>query len=259
MTMKMTDSAFFNDYAVDYSDVDEKRTLRPSHLLDFLQDVAVTHSDQLGFDLDYFEREQIGWALLRWHIQISRWPHEGEQLTLSTWCEEYRRIRANRNFAIADSSGEEICYAASRWALMNMAGRRPARPQKDFLEPYKFPRCRGIPAEDFAMPKAPRREPDSVRLTEVTRRDKDTNGHTNNAVYLDWSTDSLSDGFYLTHTIRDIRIAYQKEAMQGMKIKIRTWREGDLVISLFTDAEKDSYQIGSVCTQWAADGAGRRG
>ncbi|MGI6721198.1 MAG: acyl-[acyl-carrier-protein] thioesterase [Anaerovoracaceae bacterium] len=248
--MKMTDSAFFHDYTVDYSDVDEKKTLRPSHLLDFLQSLAVMHSDYIGFDLDYFEQNHQVWMLINYHITIERWPAEGEILKISTWSDKYGRVRANRNFAVADEEGREICYAASRWVLVDLDKRRPAKPKPDFIEPYTFPNCREIPEESFEMPEMPAREPDWCQEMKVTRRDMDTNGHTNNARYMDWASDTIPDEIYLKKTLRDIRITYKKECTRGMKIKIRTWQEGDTLISLFTDADDDSYVVGEIATIW---------
>jgi len=248
--MIKTDSTFLHKYTVDYSDVDDKRTLRPSHLIDYFQSISVMHSDYMGYDLEFFETKQIGWVLLYWHVQINRWPAEGEELTISTWSTDHKRVQANRDFAIEDKQGSEICYGASRWVLIDTALRRPAKPQKGFFDPYIFKNCREFKPETFKMNPVPEREPNSISTYFVTRHDTDTNGHTNNAVYIDWSTDNVPNEIYENKSLKDIKVAYKKECLRGTTVKIQTWIKGNEVISLFTDNDDEKIIFGQVITLW---------
>lgn len=246
----LTDTAFFQDYRVDYFTVDGKRTLRPARLVDFLTSVAVKHSDALGFDLDYFAREQKCWVLLNWHIKIKRWPDEGEFLKLSTWSDQHGRVRADRDYAAEDESGVEIVNAASRWVLMDLAKRRPKKPEPDFLDPYKFPKCREISKENYKMPDIPDRPADFVMEQMVTRRDLDTNGHTNNAVYIDWAVDTVEDKFYDSHSLREIIVSYKKECMKDDTIRVETWREENTTLSRFSSADDPEVEYALVEMKW---------
>lgn len=248
--MELTTSAFFQNYRVDYFTVDNKRTLRPSKLVDFLQSISVKHSDVVGYDLDFFKRENLGWLLSHWHIQIHRWPKEGEELLLSTWSDQYRRIQANRDFAIEDDQGNEIVYASSRWVLVDTNLRRPIRPANGFMAPYKFSNCRPLAKERYSMKKYPNREPDVIMETTVTRRDTDTNNHTNNAVYIDWACDTLDEALYETMTLTDIMVSYEKECRLGDKVTIETWQEGGTTFSRFRNSDEPSCIYGRIIMQW---------
>lgn len=248
--MGMTESYYYQDVQVDYAQVDSKRTMRPSSLVDALQSLAVKHSDAIGYDLDYFEREHMGWMLTNWHIRVSRWPGEGEPLRISTWCDQHGRVRADRDFRVVDKEGGTVCYASSIWVNIDTERRRPNRPSADFLDPYKFPKPLPLAKEDYAMPALPAREPDAVMETMVTRRDTDTNGHTNNAVYIDWATDTLSDAFYDGHTLSDMVVAYKKECRRGDRVRIASWREGTTILSQFTASDDPACVFGIMSMTW---------
>ena len=100
------------------------------------------------------------------------------------------------------------------------------------------------------MPALPAREPDAVMETMVTRRDTDTNGHTNNAVYIDWATDTLSDAFYDGHTLSDMGVAYKKECRRGDRVRIASWREGTTILSQFTASDDPACVFGIMSMTW---------
>ena len=250
----MTESAFLQNYRMDYHMTDSQRTLRPSGLLDYLQSTAVKHSDEIGYTLDYFEREKIGWMLTGWHVRIRRWPEEGEELLFATWSDLHTRITANRDFSAEDAEGNEIVNASSRWVLVDTARRRPTRPKPGFVDPYRFPQCRPLAEEVYALPDTPDREPDAAVLTSVTRRDIDTNGHTNNSVYLDWVCDSIPDEIYDRMKPFDIRVEYKRECVRGDQLKVSTWLDkSDDSVSSFTiihEAEDPDQICGKVLMEW---------
>lgn len=253
--MKLEKDAFSHEYQVDYFNVDDKLTIRPSHILNYLQSVAVLHSDAVGYDLNFFKRENLGWVLLFWHIQIKRAPVEGEQLKISTWSTDYKRAQANRDYLIEDINGKELCYGASRWVLIDTKKRRPTKPTEGFFDPYRFPDTRDFRNEDFEMPNFSNNSPCFSKTVSVTRRDTDTNGHTNNAVYLDWLIDNIPDEEYSSRSIKDIKISYKKEARRGAIVLgsyfIETLEDKTLRFSgIFSDKENPSVVFSKVSTLW---------
>lgn len=252
--------AFIKKYTVEYSDVGNKRIMKPSRLVDCFQMLAVAHSDAAGYDLDWFAKEKLGWILLFWHIKIDRLPKEGETLTMSTWTKPYKRAQAQRDFAIEDERGQEVAYAASRWVLMDTVKRRPAKMKEGFFDSYVFENSRALSDEDFQMPSARDENFLGSRTFQVTRRDTDTNDHANNLVYIEWAFDDLSDEIYKNASVVDIRAAYKKECRRETTVKSahyithvedeRSERGKIQSISVFTDAENEEVVFGQVTSLW---------
>ncbi|MEG0156359.1 MAG: thioesterase [Anaerovoracaceae bacterium] len=250
----MTD-AFTHHYFVDYSDVDDKLTLRPSHLVEFLQNIAILHSNTAGYDLNWFKENHKGWVLTHWHIRISRLPKESEELTLQTWSAPYKRARANRDFLLEDASGREICYASSRWVLIDTQKRRPIKFDEEFFQAYTGETLRTFRPESFSFPQLPEEVPQGSRSFVVTRRDTDTNGHANNAAYIDWAIDDIPDALYANHHLEDIRATYKKECLKGDQVRSSLYiRPLDPskkeIISIFEDKHDPTKIFCEVSTIW---------
>lgn len=156
--MEYKENAFTCRTRIGYSDLDDKTALRPSNLVGILQNSAISHSNAAGYDLDWFSDNEYGWVLLHWHIRINRLPKEGEELHISTWAQPHKRTQANRDFLMKDEEGEEVCYASSRWVLLNSHTRRPVRLDDDFFSRYLYASPREFREETFSYRDARRRD-----------------------------------------------------------------------------------------------------
>ncbi len=254
--MNKIQEAFSCVTSVGYSDLDDKTALRPSNLVGILQNAAISHSNQAGYDLDWFMDNGYGWVLLLWHIRVKRLPKEGETLKISTWTKPHKRTQAHRDFLVTDEADREVCYASSRWVLLDSKTRRPFKFDDDFFARYLYASPGDFREESFQMPVIDR---DAELLVEreisVTRRDTDFNGHANNVAYVDWSLDDVPNDIYEGFNISDIRVEYKKECLPGSKVKsacyLRNLPHGQKeILSLFTDAADPKAVHGTVATIW---------
>ena len=244
---------------VDYSDIEKNNCMKPAKVVDRFQSLAMAHSNDIGYDLNWFDRENMGWILLYWHVQMRRLPEEGEKLKISTWTLPYKRAQAQRDFDAVDEKGEQILYAASRWVLMNTIKRRPAKMPDEFFDAYVYDDCRPLSDENFEMP-----VPDEENLTQkreiiMTRRDTDTNGHANNLVYVEWAFDDVSDELYEKGTAVDLRVMYKKECRRGSTIVSYLYvteledeggKKQVRTDSVFLDPENPKKPYAQVSTVW---------
>lgn len=255
-----SDGTFSREEKISYSDVDYSLRARVTRLVEMCQDIAVSHSDEAGYTLDYFRSSHSGWALTGWHFIFSRRPRERDSLKLTTWTKPYRRIQATRNFKACDSDGNEYFHALSRWFLLDTSRRKPMRFDRDFFSSY-VPSELPDPVEEpgFAHDDPSLYTPAAESLIQVTRRDIDANGHTNNVAYITWAMDHIPAGTYLESDIKELRAEYKKEALLGDTVKVSTMKrqlpEGTEYLTLITPAE-DSCTDGSgllcsVTTLWS--------
>lgn len=233
---------FENKHLVTYSDINNQGVVSTSALIDYLQVIAILHSDEIGYDTNWFLDHKLGWALVGWHVHIHRYPKEKELLTIDTWTENYRRIQANRDFKITDVSGNAIADASSRWFLMNTEKRKPSRLKEEFFLPYLFKNPPACSKEEYKI-----YLPENVKATtestyRVIRRDTDTNNHANNVVYIDWAVDAAPKELYDNYKVREVKVIYKKECRLGETVKCKTLINGTDTYFMFTK-ESDPYTI----------------
>lgn len=254
--MEYVENTFTCRTRIGYSDLDDKTTLRPSSLVSILQNSAISHSNAAGYDLGWFSDNEYGWVLLHWHIRIERLPEEGEEMYVSTWAMPHKRTQASRDFLMKNERGEEVCYASSRWVLLNSRTRKPIRFDKEFVERYRCAAPHNFREETFriGIPE----EGDSplfCREFVTTRRDTDFNGHINNVAYVDWALDDIPEEIYRNCQISDIRVEYKKECPPGSSIKSTCYlrklsHDQEEILSVFTNAADPKTTHSIVATVW---------
>lgn len=194
-----------------YSEVDSERELTLPSLLDYLQDCCGFQSEDMGIGLEYLAREQVGWVLSSWEIEIVRYPRMGEQIAVHTWPYKFKGFYGYRNFLVEDAQGETIARANSIWVFMDMGRMRPTRITDAVLHAYEdsfeeplagewSERKITAPAEGIKQ--------DSVQ---VARFHIDTNHHMNNGKYVLVAEEYLPKDF----KVGRLRVEYKKAARLG--------------------------------------------
>lgn len=246
---------FSEEFTISYFGTDNDLKLTPSSLAVYFQDLAIAHSNELGYTLDYLGNLHRGWAITNWHIVIKRFPQYGEKIKIVTWSNYCKKMQAQRFFRVEDDNGDIICTAASRWIFMDLEKRKPLRITPEMEEAYVCNIPSPIENEKYLMPKAIDESKVTERLFTVTRRDTDTNGHTNNTKYIEWAIDDVPDDIYLNSDVEDMRVVYRKECYKGDSVISRCYVE-DLsaekkqVFSYFLDGSAPAVIFAEVVTIW---------
>lgn len=199
-------------YDIEAQDIDFRRRISLSSLTNLVLITAGKNADENGFGLMELQNNNFTWVLSRLVITMERMPTESDTLTIETWIEKIGTVFTTRNFCIREGEGEVIGYAASSWAVIDMATRRsvlldtlPA--MRQFIvnertpigEPGRLSSVTGEVANSF----------------EVKYSDIDINSHANSLNYVQWLSDCFSLDFYRTHHIRRFEINFMKEIMFG--------------------------------------------
>ena len=191
---------------VSFLQIDCNSCMTPAALLSQLQEMAILHSDSLGYTIDYMLEHEWFWSVVNWHLKLYRMPRYGEKIIIQTWNDKFARFQANRSFYVFDEEGNKLMDGISRWVFMDLAKRRPANVPADMPPKYYSGKEAAILDEKFLMPKEPEGELIAERTVTVTRRDTDTNNHANNVKYLEWVMDEIPDEIYVGMALKDVRI-----------------------------------------------------
>ena len=164
-------------------DTDASWRLKPTSFMNLAQEAAGRHAVYLGFGYDDLIASNTAWILSRVHVEFIDAPLWRDNITLTTWHKGLNRIFFLRDFIITDSEGRERVKATTSWLVMNLETRRLVRDPKLMEEgTVCTDNVIETPADKVQMPKGA--EPELVGQHAVSYSDIDTNGHTNNAMYM---------------------------------------------------------------------------
>jgi len=249
---------FSENKQISYYMTDRNLKLKLSFLAELLQDLAIDHSDSLGYSLKCLEGMNKGWIISNWHIIIDSMPSYGDNVRLETWSSLCRGFSAERSYDVCDATGKPVIRAASRWVVLDMEKRGIVRIPQGMSDDYKSGLGPAIENERYRMPK-PEGEPVSEFEAIVRRSETDSNGHTNNTQYIAWATDMVPSEIYNEYDCRDLRVVYKKESYMGEKIKAKNYIrdiEGDKeFITFLVNADDESILHCQVAAIWKKDNA----
>ncbi len=191
--------------------------IKVNALMQYLQEAAACHAEQLGFGLADMTRRNCFWVLANLRLEISREPKWMDNLRIRTWPSGYTRLMATREFIGAAEDGTELFRAGSEWMVLD---RRSGRPQnltrfglnlpQTGLKALSAPLHRLKPAEGYVR----------AYSLQVPFSALDFNGHVNNTEYVRWALDGLSGQPGQSPSIRAVHTTYLAEAFQGDEIEV---------------------------------------
>lgn len=205
------------DYKVQPMDVDFNDKVRFTQIGAYLLHTAGENAKENGFGINELHEEHLAWVLLRFSIEMERYPLAEESFQIETWIENFSRVSTTRNFKVLTASGEMIGAATSIWCLLDM-NTRSAVDLKSKSEYAAF--ATGIPSLIEKPLRLPALEGESVSRHRIKYSDIDFNRHTNSMKYLEWMMDLFPLEVFLNRKVKRMDINYMNEALFGEVVEI---------------------------------------
>ena len=195
-------------YPVRYSEVDYNECLKPSAMFNFLQDMATNGADAANFGYKDIHPKNLGWYLLKYHMEFSNYPVKAKNLIFKTEARGYNKIFAHRDFEIYSEDNNLMGRVLSYWTLVDINTKAMVCPG-DIFEQFKKVEKR---EDDLSFVKVKELERvDYAEEFKIRFDDIDVNGHANNANYIIWAFESLPKEFRDNHKLKTLDIVYKKE------------------------------------------------
>jgi acyl-ACP thioesterase len=200
-------------------DTDASWRLKPTSFMNMAQEAAGRHAVYLGFGYDDLIKTNTAWILSRVHVEFVDTPQWRDEITLNTWHKGLNRLFFLRDFLITDSEGKERVKATTSWLVLNLETRRLVR-DPNLMEEGTVCTENVIetPADKVQMPKDV--EAELVRTHLVSYSDIDTNGHTNNAMYMQWSMNAVGYDITSSRPVKEFTINFNHETKAGDHVEI---------------------------------------
>ena len=210
---------FTNKIKVRWHDTDANRIVRPSKIVEYMQETANIQCEASGLPLDKLRDERgLGFILGALSLRIDTPLHAYDEIEVCTWCRPARGYIYNRYFEIK-RDGVTVAQAASTWVLLDINQKSLVRtsPDDDMHSHFYYDE----PIDADALPKKVRIPRDAELECVGTRRvvysDIDYNMHMNNTHYPDMICDFLCEmtDAAASHFLSSLSLSYLKEAALG--------------------------------------------
>ena len=222
--------------------------LKPSALLQFLQDLASDNAEFLGFGYSYIIKHNLAWFLLKYHMEFDEYPSGIYNLTIKTEPRGYNKIFAYRDFEIFNG-GKRLGKAISTWALVDLKTKTMAN-VAEVLRDNKYMFQHSAKDDDIAYTKF--KLPDSFdneKIFEIRFDDLDVNKHVNNANYIVWGFEALDFDFRKQHILKTLDMVFKKEITYGSKVLVKTKAEGNTTTFVLQNSETND-DLCHIYAQW---------
>lgn len=212
------ENGYTTSYRVRFDEAGPNGRARTSTLLRYAQDVAWRHSEDLGFDRDWYQARGMGWVVRGVELELRAGIPMGQELQVSTAVVGHRRIWARRLAECRLADGRLSARVTTDWVLLD--GRnRIVRIPDDFGVVFVKPE-----ATDEILRVPPPEGAPALSLTlDVRPRDLDPLDHVNNAVYVDWLDEALEAAGWRPvplDTAETWRLEYLASAERGDEVVV---------------------------------------
>ena len=213
---------FSKDYTITCYEADANQLMRPTAMLDLMQEAANINASTLGFGYDEMINSNTAWVLSRTHVKFLNTPKWRDEVNLKTWHKGVSKLFYLRDFILSDNEGNPLVLATTSWLIIDMNTRRLVRNSDLALNDTAMDAI-AEPADKVVVPVDI--EPELVRKHPITWSEIDTNGHVNNVKYVVWAIDAVKPEDIKARPLKELLINYDAEVMPGDVVKISRVRQ----------------------------------
>lgn len=221
--------AFILPLAVRSYEVTSTGHVSAATIFRYLEHVATLASADRGFDSRWYVDRGAAWVVREMRVRFGRLPGIADELRMATWVSEFRRVQAQREYAVwLAGSGRLVARASARWAYVDRERGLPLRIPPEILGSISV-LGHAMPASSW--PQSSGAAPIEQATLSLTARgyESDTQQHINNCVYVDWLDEALRRSYVRAYAHdgerlapRRLRIEYARPVRAGDRVEIAT-------------------------------------
>lgn len=130
----MTPIPFQRDLRVTEEDLDEQNHVNN---LEYIRWVLEISEDHWVAKTPLHIRENYAWFVVDHYIQYKQQAFLGDELTLTTWIENYSKVKSERRVLITrKTDGKTLVEAQTNWCFIDQHTKKPTRITTEIVKPY---------------------------------------------------------------------------------------------------------------------------
>lgn len=216
------------EFSVKYCDVDFKDELKVSAALAYLEEVACSSADELGFGYAYVKPRGYAFVLSNMYCEFIQPVTLGDRVRIKTWPTPPSHVVFGREYQIFSGNGELCLNATSRWCLLD-------------IQTAKILKSEAIDNQDYSTYntdklfgdlrwKIPTFNPEEGELKfalTIANSEYDHNMHVNNTRYADYCLNCFSIDELSRMKLKKFMITYVKQVKESETLRFYRKKQDD--------------------------------
>lgn len=121
----MSERIYILKFTVTEQHLDENNHVNNVKYVEWMQDVAVGHTNAMGWTSQRYHALGCSWFARSHYINYRRQANLGDHITIKTWIEDLKRASSVRKYTFENQHDEIIADAETHWAFVNIVTGRP--------------------------------------------------------------------------------------------------------------------------------------
>lgn len=200
-------------YEPRYGDFKDFDTIKPSSILDMVQDVSIRASTECGYDIRTMKNMNIAWLMQGINVRFDKKISPYDSIEISTGVRKMKGAVSER-CCIISQNNEVVGKTVACWFIFDVEKKRPNRISREMLSVYKE---ESFEDPFFIFKKAECDETVSASYSvKVSNKEIDTNLHLNNQKGAELLMDALPFDF----SFNEFSIFYRQPAFLGDELDV---------------------------------------
>jgi len=233
-------------YTVGNRDVGVTKKVTNKAMMKYLENIACSHSDLVGYGINTIEETGVVWILLDWKFKIIERPKYGQNIKVRTWSRKMEKCSAYRDFQVLDEKENILAIATTKWVLLDANTRKIQRIPEELATKYASEPERNVFDKEIEKLQEIENEEISMQI-KIRRTDIDINNHVNNLNYLDLAYEILPEEIYNSE-LKNVRITYKHQTELGETVNVSyAKKENKNIVTIKTE---DKAKLHAIVELW---------
>ncbi len=221
----------FKEFSVKYCDADFKDELKASTVLSYMEEVACSSANELGFGYAYVKPRGYAFMVSNICCEFISPVALGETVLVKTWPTPPTRVVFGREYQFL-CGGEVTINASSRWVLIDRNTGKILQSKVLEEQDYStYNTAKVIESVEWKIPAFKREEGTLAFQLKIANSEYDHNMHVNNTRYADYCFNCFSVKELAEKRLKFFSVSYVKQC-----------REGE-ILSFYRKEEKGYYLV----------------
>ena len=220
--------AHIKEFQIKYREADFKDELRASGALSFMEEVASSSAEELGFGYSYIKPK--GWAFMVTNVTftVKRLIKAGETVLVKTWPTPPSYVVFGREYEFLTQAGETLLSASSRWCLVDLSSGKLLQSKVIENQDYStYNTDKALEVKSWKIPIFKKEEGKLCFSITIANSEYDHNMHVNNTRYADYALNCYSVAELSKKKLSEFSITYIKQCKEGQTLRFYIKRDKD--------------------------------